>query len=79
MAHITVGLQLAITVLVFVFGGYKLDTYYHKSPLFVALGAFIGMGIGFYSLLKELNSISRREKEKKESSGDEDKKRIKWM
>ncbi|MBN1533916.1 MAG: AtpZ/AtpI family protein [Spirochaetes bacterium] len=70
------GLQLAITVLAFLIGGYKLDNHYDRSPLFVTLGAFVGMVLGFYFLLKELKEIQREEKRDKER-GDE--KRVKWM
>ncbi len=79
-AHITMGLQLAITVTAFIIGGYKLDNHYGKSPLFVSAGAFVGMGLGFYLLLKELKEIAREEKEDKERKAcGEDKKRVKWM
>jgi len=64
--NITIGMQLAITILIFVFAGYRLDLYYEKSPLFLALGTFIGMSIGFYHLYKELLDMGKREKEAKE-------------
>lgn len=76
-AHITIGLQLAITMLVFVYGGYKLDLYFDKSPLCLAIGTVIGMILGFYHLLKELSPKN----EKNNKSGNEEsnnKKRIKW-
>ena len=75
-AHITIGLQLAITVLAFLIGGYKLDNYYDKSPLFVTLGAFIGMSLGFYHLLKELKGLSKKEKDDEK---EDEEKRAKWM
>jgi len=61
--NITIGMQLAITILIFVYGGYRLDLHYNKSPLFLAAGTIIGMCIGFYHLFKELADLSRREKE----------------
>jgi len=64
--NITIGMQLAITILIFVFAGYRLDLYYEKSPLFLAFGTFIGMSIGFYHLYKELLDMGKREKEAKE-------------
>jgi F0F1-type ATP synthase assembly protein I len=76
-AYVTIGLQLAITVLIFLFGGYKLDTHFDKSPIFVTLGAFIGMGLGFYFLIKELKELSKQEKDERDSGGNE--KRAKWM
>ena len=74
--HITIGLQLAITILLFVFGGYWLDMRYDKTPLFIALGAVIGMVFGFYHLIKELNSMEERSK--KENSG-ENRHKSRWM
>ncbi len=74
-AHITIGLQLAITILLFVFGGHKLDSYYHKSPLFVTLGAVVGMVLGFYQLIRELRRIDDRQE--KISKKVKEKKR--WM
>ena len=65
-ANITIGLQLAITILLFVYIGHRLDLYYEKSPLFLALGTFIGMSIGFYHLYKELLDMGKREKEAKD-------------
>ncbi len=73
--HITIGLELAMTVLIFVYGGYRLDEHYGKSPLFVTIGAVIGMVLGFYHLIKQLNTETRHEKEEKENP----KKRVRWM
>jgi len=76
-AHVTVGLQLAITMLIFVYGGYKLDLYFEKSPLFLVVGTIIGMVLGFYHLLKNLQVGSNRSGNQND---DERKKikRIKW-
>ena len=71
--NITIGLQLGITVFIFVYAGYRLDLYLDKSPLFVAIGTVLGMGIGFYHLMKELNSETKKEE------SDKDKKTVKWM
>jgi F0F1-type ATP synthase assembly protein I len=73
--HITIGLQLAMTVLIFVYGGFKLDERYNKSPLFVTLGAALGMCLGFYHLIKELNQENKREKHESEDT----RKKIRWM
>ena len=68
-AHITIGIQLAITILLFVFAGNWLDIRFKKSPLFLGIGTILGMGIGFYHLMKDLQSEDSKEKhrEKKES------------
>jgi F0F1-type ATP synthase assembly protein I len=77
--HITIGLELAITVLIFVYGGYKLDEHYNKSPLFVTIGAVIGMVAGFYNLMKTLNAEQKREKEQPTDKESESRKKVKWM
>ncbi len=74
-AYITIGLQLAITVLLFVFAGYKLDVHLNKSPLFVSIGAFMGMIIGFYHLMKSIKTLDEKVNEK-----DDDRNRPnKWL
>ena len=69
----TIGIQLAATVTAFVVGGYKLDEYLGKSPIFVSVGAFTGMAIGFYHLIKQVQNIERKEKQ------DANKERKKWL
>jgi F0F1-type ATP synthase assembly protein I len=72
-AYSTIGIQLAATVTAFVVGGYKLDEYFAKSPVFISIGAFLGMAIGFYHLIKQMKSIEQREKK------EENKERKKWL
>jgi len=72
-AHITIGLQLAITMLIFVYGGYRLDLYFEKTPLFLVIGTALGMCLGFYHLMKDLSKEN-----KSNTDQEEEKKRIKW-
>jgi F0F1-type ATP synthase assembly protein I len=74
-AHITIGLQLAITIFAFVYAGYRLDLYFNKSPLFLAVCTALGMGIGFYHLLKDIQGTVKKEDKDNE---EKDIKRIKW-
>lgn len=60
-AHVTLGIQLAITIFIFVWIGYKLDLRYHTSPLFLIIGTVIGMVLGFYHLMKSLSSEQEKE------------------
>lgn len=71
-AHITIGIQLAITILIFVLGGNWLDVRFNKSPLFLIIGTTLGMAIGFYHLMKDLQGEESKEKNIKE------RKRVKW-
>ncbi len=74
----SIGLQLAITLLIFVYGGYKLDSHYHTEPLFVVIGLVLGMGAGFYNLYKELSGIDKYDKADREEQ-EENKSRRKWL
>jgi F0F1-type ATP synthase assembly protein I len=74
-AYVSIGMQLAATILICVIGGYKLDQYYKMTPVFLISGTFLGMVIGFYSLFKELIS----EKRDNNSGEDPEKDRYKWM
>lgn len=77
MAYSTAGLQLAIILTLFVFGGYKLDVKYNTSPVFILLGSILGMGTGLYTLLrglKEIDALLKKEKEGKKVD-----RRSKWM
>jgi F0F1-type ATP synthase assembly protein I len=80
-AHITLGIQLAVIMLVFVYGGYKLDVYFDKMPLFVCIGLLIGMAAGFYNLMRELKAMDKSQKETKESNknGESEDETLKWM
>jgi len=71
-AHITIGIQLAITILLFVLGGNWLDARFDKSPLFLIIGTASGMAIGFYHLLKDLQGEESKDQRLKK------KKPVKW-
>lgn len=76
LAHLTIGLQLAITILIFVYGGYRLDLHFNRSPLFLVLGTVIGMVLGFYHLMKNLQSTMKKGDE--ENDGQPKRIRKKW-
>ncbi len=76
-AHVTVGLQLGITMVIFVYGGFRLDLYFRKSPLFLVIGTVFGMTLGFYHLLKNLQ-VSNKKSDILKSREKQDEKRIKW-
>jgi F0F1-type ATP synthase assembly protein I len=78
LTYSSIGIQLAATVTLFILGGYKLDNYYDRSPVFTSIGAFIGMAIGFYHLIRQLKNIEKIEKQEKEKIA-RNEKRIKWL
>ncbi len=74
-AYVSIGMQLAATILICVIGGYKLDQYYKMTPVFLISGTVLGMVIGFYSLFKELADDKSHQKDNEEP----DKHKYKWM
>lgn len=54
--HVYGGTQLAITVLLGFFLGYKVDQWLGWSPWAMLTGAAFGLGIGFYNFLCPLFS-----------------------
>ena len=57
------GLSWALSVLLFLLGGWWLDGKVGTAPLFMILGAFIGGGAGFYSLYRHI-VLDSRERDK---------------
>jgi len=74
-AYSTIGLQLAATIFVFVYGGYWLDGRVNSEPWFLLLGTAIGLTVGFVNLFKELKSVDNNT----EKPGAEEKSRRKWL
>ncbi|MCP4131893.1 MAG: AtpZ/AtpI family protein [bacterium] len=72
-AHVTIGIELAVSILAGVFGGHWLDLRYDMAPLFLSIGALLGMIVGFYRLMKELKVENEKEKQGR------NKKPVKWM
>ena len=57
LTYSTIGIQLALTILLFLYAGYKLDIHNETSPLYIIIFAFSGLGLGFYNLIKSLKNI----------------------
>lgn len=55
-----VGLQFALTIVVFAFAGIWLDKHLGTSPWLVILGVFIGAAAGFFSIYRQLMNAGRR-------------------
>lgn len=74
-AYSTIGLQLAITILVFIYIGFKLDQHYETNPWFVVAGTALGMIAGFYNLIRGLRQIENISK----GGSEEKEERKKWL
>jgi F0F1-type ATP synthase assembly protein I len=55
-----IGLQLGLTIVVFVFAGVWLDNRLHSSPWFVLICTFAGAFGGFYSIYRRVMASQRR-------------------
>ncbi|MGE0354216.1 MAG: AtpZ/AtpI family protein [Gemmatimonadales bacterium] len=61
MKYAGLGIQLAVSILVFVFLGQWLDRRVGTGGLFTILGAFVGFGGTMWSLIRRLNQDERDE------------------
>jgi F0F1-type ATP synthase assembly protein I len=53
-AFIGIGIEMAVTIVVFMYGGYRLDGWLGTAPwLFVSL-ALLGVAVAFYSFFKRV-------------------------
>lgn len=59
------GLQFALSILLFLFAGQWVDGKLGTAPLFLILFVFIGAGASFYSIYRKLVEQQRREDEQR--------------
>jgi F0F1-type ATP synthase assembly protein I len=64
--------------------GNFLDNKYAKTPIFTLIGTFLGMGIGFYHLIRTLvpKKSDEQKSEQDDSKNDENDKndeKVKWL
>ncbi|MDH5235636.1 MAG: AtpZ/AtpI family protein [Gemmatimonadota bacterium] len=59
------GLQFAISIVLFLFVGQWLDGRFGTQPLFLYLGVFTGAGAAFYSMYRSLMADQEREERRK--------------
>ena len=58
-----IGLQFALTILVFVFAGVWLDKRLGTSPWLLLIFVFVGAAGGFYSMYRRVTAAQRRSKD----------------
>lgn len=60
-----IGLQFAVSIILFVFAGQWLDRRLGTGPLFLIVGAFVGAAGSFYSMYRKLMASQRRDRQGK--------------
>ena len=58
-----IGIQFALTILVFVFAGVWLDKWLGTSPWLLLVSVFVGAAGGFYSMYRRVTAAQRRSKD----------------
>ncbi|HEV2146958.1 MAG TPA: AtpZ/AtpI family protein [Longimicrobiaceae bacterium] len=65
--YMGVGLQFALSILVFLYAGRWLDEKLGTSPWLLMLGVFVGFGAALYSIVRKLGgSGARRDRDREE-------------
>ena len=60
-AYTGLGLQFAVSIVLFVYLGSWADRKFGTSPLFLLLGLFVGAGGSFYAMVRRLNAANKQE------------------
>jgi ATP synthase protein I len=55
------GLQFAVSILIFLYAGQWLDRRLDTEPWFMIIGVFTGAGASFYSMYRKLMTIQERD------------------
>lgn len=56
-----VGIQFALSILLFLLVGKWIDGHLGTTPLFLILGAFVGAAAGFYSMYRKVAAATRKD------------------
>jgi F0F1-type ATP synthase assembly protein I len=56
-----IGLQFAVSIILFVFAGQWVDRRLGTGPLFLILGMFLGAGGAFYSMYRKLMAAQKED------------------
>lgn len=63
-ATFNMGWQLALTILIPVFIGVKLDDYFHSTPSYTLAALFLAIGMGAWVVYKTIQQINNNQAEK---------------
>ena len=56
--YLGAGFRFGLAIVMFLLLGLALDSWLHTKPLFILVGTFVGAGLGFLSIWRELNADS---------------------
>jgi F0F1-type ATP synthase assembly protein I len=59
---LNLGLQMAMTIVLFVFGGWWLDKHFDTSPLWTLILTAVGIFGAFYSFIRKVINIEKKNK-----------------
>ncbi len=62
------GLQLAVTVVLFWFIGKMIDEHYGTSPLWMIIGAMLGIIVGMYNFIKSVIELTKKKNGRKDKN-----------
>lgn len=65
--YASLGVQFAVTILLFMAGGWWLDGQLTTTPLFILLGTLLGAVAGFYKLYRTLMDLDEKRKREEQS------------
>ena len=60
VAYSGIGLQLGITVFLFVYAGYLADKRFSTEPLALILGLIAGVCLGIYNMIRVIRNIEEK-------------------
>lgn len=63
--YLSLGLQLAITIVAMVILGSWLDKKFQSGYAFTLIGGIVGISAGLYNLIKTVNDLEKRNKNEK--------------
>lgn len=55
-----IGIQLAATIFLLTYGGYKLDKWINTSPVFSLILSIVAVFGGMYWLIKQLSAVDKK-------------------
>lgn len=63
-AYVGLGLQFALSMLLFLYAGQWIDRKIGTAPVFLIIGVFVGAGAAFYNIYQKLMAAQREEEER---------------